>query len=655
MQKGCAGKMDRRTLLARAAAMTEGAARLGNTRPVLRLLEGNPEHMNLYSRSCLAIQRSGSYQNASHPAPQPCGRPAWGAHGQAMRLLTLVAALALAATHLLAQQATQQQSGPANLPLAGNFIDTTQASGVDFTGVASHTAKKYLIETMGSGVALFDYDNDSRLDIFFVNGAPLTDPTLPGTIPQKASAKEWNRLYHQKPDGTFEDVTEKAGLKGIGYGMGVAAGDYDNDGLEDLYVTAYGGNRLYHNNGNGTFTDVTKQSGTGGSGWSTSAAWVDLDNDGLLDLVVLRYVKWDFNDVWCGEHREGYRSYCHPDIFPAISPLVFHNDGHGKFTEVAEKTGLNKPGKGLGIALADFDRDGKIDIAVANDSMLEFLFRNKGGGTFEEMGLPAEISVDGDGHTYAGMGIDFQDYNNDGLPDLVITNLANQRYALYSNNGDASFTYDTYLSGIARMSQLHSGWGIHFLDYDNDGLKDLIVSQGHDLDNVDLNSPQIHYKEPTLLARNTGHGFVDVSDRSGSVFQVPWVGRGMAVGDIDNDGRMDAVITTNGGAAHILHNETVTTNHWLTLSLVGTRSNRDGIGAEIKLVSPRGPQYVTVSTAGSYLSSNDKRAHFGLGPDAMASEIEIHWPSGIVQKLISVKADQILTVKEPQARPAVVK
>ncbi len=554
-----------------------------------------------------------------------------------------------------AQQAVSPSAKTEAPPVAGNFVDTTQAAGVNFTGVASHTSKKYLIETMGSGVALFDYDNDGRLDLFFVNGAPLADPTLPGTVPEKASAKDWNRLYHQRPDGTFEDVTQKAGLQGVGYGMGVAAGDYDNDGFEDLYVTAYGGNHLYHNNGNGTFTDVTSQSGTGGSGWSTSAAWVDLDNDGLLDLVVLRYVKWDFNDVWCGEHREGYRSYCHPDIFPAIAPLVFHNDGNGKFTEVAEQVGMGKPGKGLGLAIADFDRDGKVDIAVANDSMLEFLYHNKGNGTFEEMGLPAEISVDGDGRTYAGMGIDFEDFNNDGLPDLVITNLANQRYALYSNNGDLSFTYDSYLSGIARMSQLHSGWGIHFLDYDNDGLKDLLVSQGHDLDNVALNSPQIHYREPMLLARNTGRGFVDVSDRSGSVFQVPWVGRGMAVGDIDNDGRVDAVVTTNGGAAHILSNRTVTTNHWLTLALVGTRSNRDGIGAEIKLTSPRGSQYVTVSTAGSYLSSNDKRAHFGLGPDAAATEIEVHWPSGIVQKLADVKADQVLVVKEPRVSPAAAK
>ncbi len=544
---------------------------------------------------------------------------------------------------------TAREAGPSQ---PGNFVDTTAKAGVHFTATASHTPHKYLIETMGSGVAAFDFDNDGLLDLFFVNGAHLADPTPQGTIPQKSGPEDWNRLYHQKKDGTFEDVTEKAGLQGVGYGMGVAVGDFDNDGFEDLYVTAFGGNKLYHNNGNGTFTDVTASSGTGGPStlnqtWSTSAAWVDLDNDGNLDLVVLRYMQWDFDDVFCGEHREGYRAYCHPDLFPAIPALVFHNDGKGHFTEVAHKMGLDKPGKGLGIALADFDRDGKIDLAVANDSMLEFLYRNKGNGTFEETGLTAEVAVDGDGRTFAGMGIDFGDYNNDGLPDLVITDLANQKYALYRNNGDGSFTYDTYVSGLARMTLLHSGWGIRFLDYDNDGLQDILIAQGHDLDTVELNYPQLHYKEPMLLAHNTGKGFVDVSAQSGAVFSQPWVSRGLAIGDLDNDGRVDAIVTTNGGPAHILHNETPTPNHWLLLSLVGHRSNRDAIGAEIKLTTAHATQYATVSTAGSYLSSNDKRAHFGLGPDTAAKSVEIHWPSGAVQHLENIHADQILKVDEP--------
>ena len=552
----------------------------------------------------------------------------------------------------VAPKAAQESVPAASQPVAGKFVDTTVAAGITFRHAAYHTAQKYLLETMGSGVALFDYDNDGLLDIFFANGAPVTDPTPKGTVPQKAGPGDWNRLYHQKKDGSFEDVTEKAGLSGVGYGMGVAVGDYDNDGFEDLYVTGYGGNHLYHNNGNGTFTDVTAKSGTGGSTipgqtWSTSAAWVDLDNDGKLDLVVLRYVQWDFEDVWCGEHRPGYRSYCHPDIFPAIAPLVYHNDGGGHFTEIASKIGMGTPGKGLGLAIADFDGDGKIDLAIANDSMLQFLYRNKGNGTFEELGLTSEIAVDGDGRTYAGMGIDFQDFDNDGRPDLVITNLANQKYALYVNHGDGTFSYDTYVAGLAKMTLLHSGWGIHFLDYDNDGFKDLLVAQGHDLDTVELNYPQLHYKEPMLLARNTGKGFVDVSNESGTVFQQPWVGRGLAVGDLDNDGRIDAVVSTNGGSPHILHNETATTNHWLTLLLVGHTSNRDAIGAMIKLTAGKQSQYVTVSTTGSYLSSNDKRAHFGLGAAKSADTVEIRWPSGIVQTLKSVAADQILTVDEP--------
>lgn len=559
-----------------------------------------------------------------------------------MRFVVLIAALCL---KLSLPFACAQSAIVPVVP--GNFVDVTAKAGVNFQGRASHTPKKYLLETMGSGVALLDYDNDGRLDIFFVNGAPLADPTAKGTIPQKTGPEYWNRLYHQKKDGTFEDVTEHAGLQGAGYGMGVAVGDYDNDGYEDLYVTGYGGNHLYHNNGNGTFSDVTAQSGTGGSGWSTSAGWVDLDNDGLLDLVVLRYVQWDFEDIFCGEHREGYRAYCHPDAFPPVRPLVYHNDGNGHFTEVGAKVGLDKPGKGLGVAFADFDRDGKVDVMVANDSMLEFLYRNKGDGTFEEVGLNAEIAVDGDGRTYAGMGVDFQDYNNDGLPDIVITNLANQKYALYKNNGDGSFTYDSYMSGLGGMTLLHSGWGIHFLDYDNDGLKDLLITQGHDLDTIQLNFPQLHYKEPMLLARNVGKRFVDVSAQSGSVFKQAWAGRGMAVGDLDNDGRMDAVVTTNDGPAYVLRNETATTNHWLTLALTGHRSNRDGIGAEVRVTTASGTQTVIVSTAGSYLSSNDKRPHFGLGSDTVARTVEIHWPSGVVQTLSGVKADQILAVDEP--------
>ena len=547
-----------------------------------------------------------------------------------------------------APPAAEMQAAPTSIT-PGKFVDITPATGIHFLHQAPHTSRKYLIETMGSGVALFDCDNDGRLDLYLVNGAPYPDPTPPGTIPQKTGPEYWNRMYHQKKDGTFEDITEKAGLKGVGYGMGVAVADYDNDGYEDLYVTGYGSNHLYHNNGNCTFTDVTDKAGVGGGGWSSSAAWVDLDNDGLLDLVVDRYVTWDWNDQFCGQPEN--RGYCHPDVFQPITMLVYHNDGNGHFTEEAHKLGLDKPAKALGIAIADYDRDGRMDIFVSNDSMPEFLFHQKKDGTFEEVGLESAVAVDGDGRTYAGMGVDFSDYDNDGWPDLVVTNLANQKYALYHNAQDGTFDYASYSTGVGRMTLLHSGWSLRFMDYDNDGWKDLLIAQGHDLDTVEKSYPQLRYREPMMLLRNMGSHFVDVSSMSGQIFHEAWVGRGMAIGDIDNDGRIDAVVSTNGGPVHVLRNETETSNHWLTLKLVGHKSNRDGIGAVIKVTTSKGSQWVTVTTASGYMSSSDPRAHFGLGTDASAQSVEIRWPSGIVQELKNVAGDRIVTIDETVAKP----
>jgi hypothetical protein len=531
----------------------------------------------------------------------------------------------------------------------GRFVDVTEKVGVHFLHQAPHTSRKYLIETMGSGVALFDCDNDGRLDLYLVNGAPYPDPTPKGFIPQKTGPEYWNRMYHQKADGTFEDITEKSGLAGVGYGMGVAVADYDNDGYEDLFVTGYGGNRLYHNNGNCTFTDVTAKAGVAGGGWSMSAAWVDLDNDGLLDLVVTRYVTWDWDDVYCGEHREGFRGYCHPDVFPPISMLVYHNDGNGHFTEVSHQLGLDKPAKALGIAIADYDRDGRIDLFIANDSMPEFLFHQKPDGTFEEVGLESGVAVNADGQTFAGMGVDFADYDNDGWPDIVVTDLANQRYALYHNSRDGTFDYASPSSGIGEITRLHSGWSLRFLDYDNDGWKDLFIAQGHDLDTIEKSFPQLHYREPMMLLRNTGKKFVDVSPISDDIFHDPWVGRGMAIGDIDNDGRIDAVVTTNGGNAHVLLNKTVTANHWITLRLTGHKSNRDGIGAVVKLTTPEGSQWATVTTSSGYLSASDPRVHFGMGSSAVAASIEIRWPSGVTQTLNDVKGDRQVQIDEPAA------
>jgi hypothetical protein len=558
--------------------------------------------------------------------------------------MAVLVTAALVASAVGQQPARKQTSSPS---VAGKFTDVTRQSGITFRYLTTHGTRKYLLETMGAGVALFDYDNDGRLDVFFVNGAPLADPTPKTTIPKKAGAQYWNRLFRQRPNGTFEDMTEKVGLEGVGYGMGVAVGDYDNDGYEDLYVTAYGGNKLYHNNGDGTFADITGKAGVGAEGWSTSAGWVDLDNDGRLDLVVLRYLTWDFDDIWCGEHKEGFRSYCHPDWFKPISPLVYHNNGDGTFTEIAQKIGLAKPAKALGLAIADYDGDGHIDLFVANDSMVEHLYHNKGNGTFEEVGLLSEVAVNGDGQTYAGMGVDFEDYNNDCRPDIFVTDLANQMYAIYQNNGDGGFSYVTQQTGVGRMTLLHSGWGTRLFDYDNDGWKDLLIAQGHDLDTIELTNPNLRYRESLLLARNTGKGFIDVSAESGAVFQEKWVGRGLAIGDLDNDGRIDAVVTTNDGPIYVLHNESTTQHHWLTLKLVGHTSNRDGIGARVKITTAAGQQCSTVTTASSYLSASDKRVHFGLASDTIVDAIEISWPSGVIQRLSKVKADQLLEIDEP--------
>jgi len=531
------------------------------------------------------------------------------------------------------------------------YTDITAAAGIDFTLENSATPNKYLIETMGGGVALLDYDNDRRLDIFLVNGARLEDPMPAGRQPDKTDRRFWNRLYRQKEDGTFEDVTEKAGLTGMPqnrYGMGVAVGDYDNDGFADLYVTNYGGNTLYRNNGNGTFTDVTTAAGVAAAGWSASAGFFDADNDGRLDLFVSRYVEWTFqNNGHCGEKKPGHRAYCHPDNYEATTNILYRNNGNGTFTDVSAKSGIAEvKGKGLGVAFADYDQDGFVDVYVANDSVQSFLFRNNGNTTFSEVGLPAGVGFTEDGKTFAGMGVDFSDYDNDSHPDLVVTDLSNERYRLFRLNADGSFRDLTNASGVGGATLPFSGWSTRFVDFDNDGWKDIFVAQGHVMDTIETISPNIKYMQPPLLLRNEAGRFVRVVP--GEAFSQAWAGRGAAFGDLDNDGDIDVVMSSVGQRALVLRNDGGSRGNWLRIETIGRSSNRDGIGCRVKVVTTSGlTQYFTVTTAAGYLSASDKRLLVGLGGGGAASLVEIRWPSGIVQTFADVRAGQTLTASEP--------
>lgn len=533
------------------------------------------------------------------------------------------------------------------------FEDVTARIGVRFRNEASKTPEKYLLESMGGGVALIDYNGDGWLDIFLVNGARLQSPMKPDDIPDKTDERFWNRLFRNDGGGKFTDVTTEAGVQGHSYGMGAAVADYDNDGDADLYVTNFGRNILYRNNGDGTFSDVTAHAGVGAGGWSTSAAFADYDADGHLDLIVARYLDWTFSkNIWCGDKRASARAYCHPKHFQPVAHVVYRNKANGAFEDAASVTGWSKhPGKGLGVAIDDFDKDGRIDVLVANDSFPQQLFRNLGKGKFEEVGLTSGIAYDGDGEVFAGMGVDFGDYDNDGWPDAFLNALANQRYGLFQN-AKGSFEYASGPTNVARITQTHSGWGARFLDFDNDGWKDLFVAQGHVMDNIEVTQPNLRYLEPLLLMRNVEGKYSDVSEQGGEPFQIARAARGAAIGDLDNDGWMDLVINCNDQAAVVLRNTRQGSQHWLTVNAVGAMSNRDGIGAKMSLTTESGSaQYAIVSAAGSYLSSNDKRVHFGLGSNRVAKVLEIKWPSGIVQRLESVAADQILTVTESPRPP----
>ncbi len=512
--------------------------------------------------------------------------------------------------------------------------------GVDFTLQNSPTPQKYLIETMPGGVALLDYNNDGLLDVFMVNGGRIASPLPVPDNFQRHDPRYWNRLYRQNKDGSFTDVTEQAGLANAGdgnYGMGVAVGDYDNDGYPDLFVTSYGKNILYHNNGDGTFTDVTAKAGVAGGGWSVSAGFFDYDNDGKLDLFVTRYMEWDTqHSKDCGGD---FHTYCPPGEFPRTTNILYHNRGDGTFEDVSQRSGIAaKKGHGLGVAFADYDGDGFTDIYVANDGMQQYLFHNNGNGTFTEVGLQAGAALNADGGPLSGMGVVFQDYDNDGLPDVIVTTLPRQTYAVFHNDGHGQFSDRGLPTGITMLSGITAGWGVGLEDFDNAGQKDLFVAQGHVLDNVEKIDPSLHYLEPVLLAMNREGRF----EPADSGTNAPLAARGAAFGDLNNDGSIDVVTTVLGSPPRVFMNRG-SSGHWLTITLRGTRSNRDGLGARVVVNG----QSRFATTAGSYESANDKRLHFGLGT-AKAAKVELFWPSGTHQSLNDVAVDQSLEIREPE-------
>ena len=533
--------------------------------------------------------------------------------------------------------------------LAVAQVQPFEAVEFGFVHEPSKVSRKYLPESVAGGVALLDYDGDGRLDVYFVNGAAVRDPMPKGARADKSAAKYWNRLYRNLGEGKFEDLTERAGVRGAWYGMGAAAADYDNDGYVDLYVTGFGGNELFRNRGDGTFEEIGAAAGVRSGGWSTSAAWLDVDHDGKLDLAVTRYVQWDYEpDIWCGPKRTELRSYCNPEQFPPETHLLFRNLGGGKFADVSKESGFGgAAGRGLGIAIADYDHDGRIDIAVANDAAPQQLFRGTGGGKFVETGFDANVAYDDNGRVFSGMGIDWGDVDGDGRDELAVNALAQQRYALFRMVGK-TFEYASAETGLAAASRNHSGWGMKFADMDNGGRLDLVVAQGHVMDNIERTQPAVKYREPMMLLRNEGGKFVDVSVQAGAAWGKARAARGAAFGDLDNDGLMDVVVVAQGERAVLFRNRTVG-NHWLLVKLVGTMGNRDGIGARVRVKTGRHEQWRTVSTAGSYLASNDVRAHFGLGGAAVVEEVEVVWPSGRRQKVSAVNADQVLTLREPSA------
>ncbi len=565
-----------------------------------------------------------------------------------IQALGIVSASALAPRRLWPFSA---QSGAAPAFPGIRFEEIAQQAGLNFVTRNCPTPNKNQPETMVAGVALFDFDNDGFLDIYCVNGAEI--PSL-----EKTSPAYWNRLFRNNHDRTFTDVTEKAGVAGTGYGMGVAIGDFDNDGNADIFVANVTGNQLFRNNGNGTFTDVTVKAGVAGAHahgkkmWSVGAGWFDYNNDGLLDLFVVNYCDWAVNkDPYCAL-KEGLRAYCHPNLYLPLHNTLYRNSGDGTFTDVSHETGIDAfLGKGMAVTFADFDGDGFLDAFVTNDTMPNFLFRNVGGKKFEEIAVAAGVAYSPDGDALSGMGSDFRDVNNDGLPDIWHDAVEHEGFPLYINQGGGTFVDANNTSGLGPLTNRMTGWSNGIYDFDNDGWKDLFVARANVMDNIQQAIPAEAYPEPNSVFRNLGNGrFQDVSSSAGASFQIPGAHRGAAFGDLFNTGRIDAVVTSLNEPIKLFRNIGAAGQHWLLLRLVGTRSNRMGLGAQIKIMTPDGrSQWNEATTAVGYASSSDPRVHFGLAANTLVKEIQITWPSRTIQRLTNISADQILTIEEPKS------
>jgi enediyne biosynthesis protein E4 len=527
---------------------------------------------------------------------------------------------------------------------------TASASGITWVHTAGLSPEKYLPESTGAGCAFLDYDNDGWMDIYFVNSGKCDIYTPPQPLR--------NALYRNNRDGTFTDVTEKAGVAGGGYGMGVAVGDYNADGFPDFYVTQYGRSILYRNNGDGTFTDVTEQAGVAAPGWASSAVWFDYDNDGRLDLFVGRFVDFDKTKHHnCGAPNipalKGMNEYCYPRVYSPMPSWLFHNNGDGTFTDVSQKMGIaDNPGKSWGVVATDVNNDGWMDLFVANDTVANFLFMNRGGKRFEEAGFTAGVSFGEGGKARSGMGVDSADVNQDGWMDLFVSNLNHEFYGFYQNRHDETFDDVAAPTGIATATKLMSGWGLKFVDYDNDGNLDLIIANGHPDDLIEKIYDNVKYREPLLLFHNTGSGLKNVSAESGPLFSRPMSGRGLALGDFDNDGAVDVLVSNNNEAPVLLRNNVGSQNHWLGLKLVGKKANIDAIGARVSYQAGDLKKSRMKVGGGSYLSSHDPRMVLGMGQRTKIDWLEINWPqpSGLRQRLADLPVDRYITIHEGQAK-----